>query len=101
MVTSNFGVRAFGCEDEEFCGFYMRDEVFNRVVKNLHQTKTGYKPKFGDGIQNLELLNNLGVGVIPPDDLPLPHLPARHGADASRRRARREAVVGTPGADSG
>jgi hypothetical protein len=30
-------------------------------------TKPDYKPKFGDDIEALELLNNLGRGVVPPD----------------------------------
>lgn len=67
MTTANTGTRAVGCEDEEGCGFYMRYEVFERVVKNLYQTKKGYTPKFGDDMQNLELLNNLDKGVVPPE----------------------------------
>lgn len=65
MTTAKTGTRAVGCEDEEGCGFYMRQEVFDRVVKNLYQTKPGYKPKFGDDVENLELLNNLNRGVVP------------------------------------
>lgn len=65
MITSNTGTRAVGCEDEEGCGFYMRYDVFERIVNNLYQTKPGYKPKFGDDTENLELLNNLNRGVVP------------------------------------
>ncbi len=67
LVTSNFGTRAVGCEDEESCGFYMKQEVFDRIVKNLYQTKEWYKPKFGDDGENLELLNNLNRGIVPRD----------------------------------
>ncbi len=67
MTTANTGTRAVGCEDEEVCGFYMRYEIFERVVNSLYMTKPDYKPKFGDDIESLTLLNNLDRGIVPPD----------------------------------
>lgn len=65
MTTSNTGTRAVGCEDEEGCGFYMQQHVFEKVVNSLYMTKPGYKPKFGDDMKTLELLNNLDRGIVP------------------------------------
>ena|ERR1035437_1899735 len=67
LTTANTGTRAVGCENEEGCGFYMRQEIFDRVVKNLYQAMPNYKPKFGDDIDNLTLLNNLEMGKIPEE----------------------------------
>ena len=69
LITANTGTRGVGCEDEEGCGFYMRQEVFDRVVQAIYTGKAdaGYRPQFGDDIQALDLLNNLDRGVIPPD----------------------------------
>lgn len=62
LISSNFGTRAYGCEDEEGCGFYMRLEAFERVVKALYAgyADKGYKPRFGDDVSTLEFLNNYG-----------------------------------------
>lgn len=68
MTTLNSGsTRAVGCEDEDNCGFWMSDPVFNRIVKNLYQTKPGYRPKFGDDMENLTLLEELNRGIVPKD----------------------------------
>lgn len=56
METTNTGTRAVGCVDEEGCGFWMRYEVFERVVNNLYMAKRDYRPKFGDDTDMLLLI---------------------------------------------
>lgn len=65
MIEASAGERGVGCEDELQCGFYMRQAVFERVVNSLYLRKKNYKPKFGDDMQTLDLLNNLDNGVVP------------------------------------
>lgn len=69
LISANTGTRAIGCEDEEGCGFYMRQEAFNRVVEGLYKgyADAGYKPKFGDDVDTLEFLNNYGRNKVSAD----------------------------------
>lgn len=67
MIQAHSGTRAYGCEDEDTCGFWVRAEVFDRIIGSLYMTKPDWRPKFGDDIQGLELLNNLDRGIVPPD----------------------------------
>lgn len=62
LISSNSGTRGIGCLDEEGCGFYMRKEAFDRVVKAMYggMGSKNYKPKFGDDVDVLSFLNNYG-----------------------------------------
>lgn len=62
LGTANTGTRAVGCEDEEGCGFWMRQEIFDRVVNSLYMAKPGYTPRFGDDPEMVTLIRS---GEIP------------------------------------
>lgn len=64
LISAQSGERGVGCEYEE-CNFYISQPVFDRVVENLYQTEKGYVPKFGDDMENFELLQNMDRESLP------------------------------------
>jgi len=62
LVTNNSGKeRMIGCGNDENCDFRISLTRFNSLVDDLYKGKgkIGYKPQFGDDLENLEKLSNL------------------------------------------
>lgn len=60
FISSNFGTRAHGCEDEEGCGFYMLQWQFDAALNGIRAgyLAPNYKPKFGDDPLVLDWFRN-------------------------------------------